>query len=165
MEKRNILISLQTAKEWFKQGGELRKVALQAFTEEEITNSKPTSWEEYCENIKPESLKGYWVTDISEVIEFDPEIHDTLDPVADANIWETKELAKAAIALNKLLRLAHAWQPKFSIIGGCGPLITKDDTVMWSTATPFGFANSDIAVKFGETFKDLLKEAMPLLRA
>lgn len=35
--QRNIKISLATAKEWYKKGGELKEVALQAFTLEEIT--------------------------------------------------------------------------------------------------------------------------------
>lgn len=45
--KRNIQIDLNAAKEWYKQGGDLRKVALQAFTESEL-NPFPKSWEEYC---------------------------------------------------------------------------------------------------------------------
>lgn len=36
-EKRTIAISLATAKEWYKKDGELREIALQAFTTEEIT--------------------------------------------------------------------------------------------------------------------------------
>ena len=35
--QRNIKISLATAKEWYKKGGELREIALQAFTTTEIT--------------------------------------------------------------------------------------------------------------------------------
>jgi uncharacterized protein YozE (UPF0346 family) len=46
--KRNIQIDLNTAKEWYKQGGDLRKVALQAFSEEEL-QSFPKSWQEFCE--------------------------------------------------------------------------------------------------------------------
>lgn len=38
---------MNTAKEWYKQGGDLRKIALQAFTETEL-QSLPKSWEEYC---------------------------------------------------------------------------------------------------------------------
>lgn len=45
--KRNIQIDLTTAKEWYKQGGDLRKIALQAFSKEEL-QLLPKSWEEYC---------------------------------------------------------------------------------------------------------------------
>jgi hypothetical protein len=52
--KRNIQIDLTTAKDWYKQGGNLREIALQAFSEKEL-KSLPTSWEEYCEinNLNP----------------------------------------------------------------------------------------------------------------
>ena len=34
METRNVNVILEKAKEWYKKGGDLREVALQAFTEE-----------------------------------------------------------------------------------------------------------------------------------
>ena len=52
MEKRNVSITLEKAKEWYKAGGDLREIALQAFKESEL---KPrdftyvTSWERACE--------------------------------------------------------------------------------------------------------------------
>lgn len=46
--KRNIQIDLNTAKEWYNQGGDLRKIALQAFSENEL-ETLPSSWKEYCE--------------------------------------------------------------------------------------------------------------------
>lgn len=46
-EERNITLTLDKAKEWYKKGGELKEIALQAFTEKEL-NSLPKSWEEYC---------------------------------------------------------------------------------------------------------------------
>lgn len=76
-EKRNITLTLDKAKEWYKKGGELREVALQAFTEEEL-NPLPRSWEEYCKYnstlttsfsscakydafVKLEHLRDYWL--------------------------------------------------------------------------------------------------------
>lgn len=46
-EERNITLTLDKAKEWYKRGGELREIALQAFSEKEL-NPLPKSWEEYC---------------------------------------------------------------------------------------------------------------------
>ena len=46
-EERNITLTLEKAKEWYKKGGDLKQVALQAFTEKEL-NPLPRSWEEYC---------------------------------------------------------------------------------------------------------------------
>ena len=45
-EERNITLTLDKAKEWYKKGGELKEIALQAFTEREL-NPLPRSWEEY----------------------------------------------------------------------------------------------------------------------
>jgi hypothetical protein len=44
--KRTIAISLATAKEWYKKGGELREIALQAFSTEEITGLHITKVDE-----------------------------------------------------------------------------------------------------------------------
>ena len=46
-KERNITLTLSKAREWYQKGGELREVALQAFTEEEL-NPLPRSWEEFC---------------------------------------------------------------------------------------------------------------------
>ena len=46
-EERNITLTLDKAKEWYRKGGELKEIALQAFTEKEL-NPFPRSWEEYC---------------------------------------------------------------------------------------------------------------------
>ena len=49
MEERNVKISLDKAREWYNQGGELKELALSAFTENEITTSTlPNTWEEFC---------------------------------------------------------------------------------------------------------------------
>ena len=50
-EERNITLTLDKAKEWYKKGGELREIALQAFTEKELTKiNLPKTWEEFCTN-------------------------------------------------------------------------------------------------------------------
>ena len=46
-EERNITLTFAKAKEWYKKGGELKEIALQAFSEKEL-NPLPNSWEEYC---------------------------------------------------------------------------------------------------------------------
>ena len=46
-EERNITLTLDKAKEWYQKGGELKEIALQAFTEKEL-NPLPKSLEEYC---------------------------------------------------------------------------------------------------------------------
>ena len=50
-EERNITLTLEKAKEWYKKGGELKEIALQAFTEKEL-NSLPRSWDEFSYKYK-----------------------------------------------------------------------------------------------------------------
>ena len=46
-EERFVTLTLDKAKEWYNKGGELREIALQAFTRAEL-NPLPKSWEEFC---------------------------------------------------------------------------------------------------------------------
>ena len=49
METRQIELPLDTAKRWYKQGGELKEMALGAFSEKElIGDGLPKTWDEYC---------------------------------------------------------------------------------------------------------------------
>lgn len=49
METRTIEISLDTAKRWYEQGGELRDLAIGAFGDKIlIGNRLPKTWDEYC---------------------------------------------------------------------------------------------------------------------
>lgn len=59
MESRNITLTLDKAKEWYKKGGELKEFALQAYKEEELKIKLPETWEEFCNSypeIKDESV-------------------------------------------------------------------------------------------------------------
>ena len=51
-EERFVTLTLDKAKEWYKKGGELREITLQAFTEKEL-NPLPRSWEEFCKQGNP----------------------------------------------------------------------------------------------------------------
>ena len=51
-EERFVTLTLDKAKEWYKKSGELREIALQAFTEKEL-NPLPRSWEEFCKRGNP----------------------------------------------------------------------------------------------------------------
>ena len=59
MEKRNIQISLEQAREWYHNDcGILRKLALSAFTEEELT--EPQTFEEVCQKLEIEVSDFHW---------------------------------------------------------------------------------------------------------
>ena len=49
METRYIELSLDTAKRWYEQGGELKEMALGAYSEQELIGDRlPKTWDEYC---------------------------------------------------------------------------------------------------------------------
>ena len=49
METRLIRLSLDTAKRWYEQGGELKEMALGAYSEQELIGDRlPKTWDEYC---------------------------------------------------------------------------------------------------------------------
>lgn len=61
METRNIQIDLTTARTWYKQGGNLKELALQAFSENELITQLPASYSEY---LKVAKIKANWKTTI-----------------------------------------------------------------------------------------------------
>ena len=165
--KRNIQIDLNTAKEWYKQGGDLRKVALQAFTENEL-NSFPKSWEEYCK-INPYLIKG---TDIflhsTGLVEVS---YSSLKREDYPGVMPSKERAEQFLILNKLLQIHdyynQGWKPNW-----------KDDTdkyVIWSfenelhldvstyASSLFAFKSKEVRDIFFENFENDLEKVKKFL--
>ena len=70
METRLIRISLDTAKRWYEQGGELKDMALGAFTLEELGVKLPSTFEEYLEWCKKWAIK----VDAVDYIDKNPQI-------------------------------------------------------------------------------------------
>lgn len=59
MEKRNIQISLEQAREWYDSKNEaLRRLALSVFTKEELT--EPQTFEEVCQRLEIGELNFHW---------------------------------------------------------------------------------------------------------
>ena len=57
---RNLSISLEVAKDWYKQGGDLKSIALQVFKEYEL-QYQPKSWEEFCQLTNTPDIQGVGV--------------------------------------------------------------------------------------------------------
>ena len=67
MEKRNIAISLDKARDWYNRGGEYKELALSAFSDEEIKASMlPNTWEEFCE-MYPTKINEWHINDDSNI--------------------------------------------------------------------------------------------------
>jgi len=107
-EKRNILITIHKAKEWYNEGGELRKIALQAYSEEELTEIKlPESWQEYCNNYPKQKHETY--IGIFSTIESYNKISDR-HHIQDKNTCPSEKSAEAHLALSQLEQLRDCYR-------------------------------------------------------
>lgn len=115
MEERNVKISLDKAREWYNKGGELKELALSAFTEKEIKASiLPNTWEEFCK-LYPIKEKEYYIELNS--IPTEVSIGKRLD-YDDKNILPSLKAAEAHLALMQLHQLRdcyrQGWKPDWS---------------------------------------------------
>ena len=85
METRQIELSLDTAKRWYEQGGELKDMALGAFDAKELIDYRlPKTWEEYRkmkgdEGVKANAALSFAYTSINSAF---PDYHDTQKHIA-----------------------------------------------------------------------------------
>lgn len=135
--ERNVTLTLDKAKEWYNKGGELREIALQAFTKEEL-NPLPRSWEEYCKHTTT------LTTSFSSCAKYDAFVK--LEHLRDCwwGDWKPEWNASHKYAIKNL-------QGEITILG-C------------STVAAFlTFPTREIAEEFLKCFKDLIELAGDLI--
>lgn len=94
---------------------------------------------------------------------------ECLNPSLDRNVLPSEETAKAVRALIQLLNLREVYKEDDDPAYLCFYNVTIDrksgDPRVINEAYPslFSFNRADLAYKFHKNFKDLLKEASPLL--
>lgn len=162
MEKRTVEITLEKAKEWYKAGGDMREIALQAFKEEELVNKFPKTWEEF---ISTKYLDCHPISPLSQTF---------------YGCFKDEEEADAYIAFGKLIQLRDEywridgdWKPtylnnvirlskideyyceKYYIIH---PFDTNG-TICWILT----FRTEEIRDEFYNNFKDLIEKAKMFL--
>ena len=127
-------------------------------------DSKPKSWEEYCEQVK--YTKCYTNTcDSDSIISYDR----TTIPGYDE--FDTKEEAQAFVALGKLIQLHKAWvkgwKPdwqkdnfKFVIEGHADAIAISNSVYVHRL---LAFPTEELRDEFLDTFKDLIEEAKPFI--
>ena len=109
MEERNVKISLERARDWYNKGGELKEIALSAFTEKEIKEIVlPNSWEEFCK-LYPIKEEEYYIELNS--IPTEVPIGERFD-YDDKNILPSKKAAEAHLALMQLHQLHDCYKQK-----------------------------------------------------
>lgn len=142
-EERNITLTLDKAKEWYNKGGELKEIALQAFTKEELTQL-PKSWEEYCKTHHV-MLEKY--------------VFASWCPQKYVALWKLEQLRYC---------YRQGWEPNWTndhadkyciTISSYKPLITTRTVAVKFLA----FQSQEIAEEFLKNFESLIKEAGDLI--
>jgi hypothetical protein len=159
MEKRNVTITIEQAKEWLK-NDQLKDIALEAFPELKEKHL-PKSWEELDE------INGFFI-DNSSSIDPSGECSTCED---NKNIFATKEQAEAALALAQLSQLLKVyrnnWVPNWKdnyykyCIFFDGDLVNT--TTLINTNKFLSFQDRETRDLFLENFRDLIEQAKPLL--
>ena len=163
METRQIELPLVTAKRWYKQGGELKEMALGAFSEKElIGDGLPKTWDEYC------AKHG----------EVGDKIKASLDSaytIINRYAFSDYKQTQAHIAMIKLHLLRdeyrQGWLPdwsdncyKYGVKWNIIPR-KKELMVTWRNYDPLflSFPTEEIACEFLTNFRDLIEEAGDLI--
>lgn len=160
-EERNITLTLDKAKEWYKKGGELREIALQAFTEQEL-NPLPKSWEEFATN---HSRMGYYISSDGK-----PLMCAASGKLSSPHVCPSKESAKAHLAMIQLEQLRNCWWNGWEPIWNA----SQKHVIKWegNNLTIFTaarihaflvFPTREMAEEFLKCFRDLIEKAGDLI--
>lgn len=159
MEKRNLQISYEQAENWYNgTNEELKQLALETFPElgkKEL----PKTWEEL------RKISGFYVDSESGVYKC-----SELDTVyqENRNLYATKEMAEASIALAQLSQLRevyrNGWVPDDSVKY---TIVFTDNGIReysYITINNFlSFQDKETRDLFLKNFKDLIEKAKPLM--
>ena len=152
METRLIEISLDTAKRWYEQGGELKDMALWAFTLEELGVKLPSTFDEYLERCAKWGIK----LDAEDYADRNPQIE----------------------ALKKLILLRdfynNGWKPDWGKIIEQKYCIKRDYTtdnnvfsvgveLAFRPLTFLTFGCREYAFEFLDNFRELIEQAGDLI--
>lgn len=171
MEKRNIAISLERARDWYNRGGEYKELALSAFNEEEITESAlPNTWKEFCEMYPIKEDKKEWYIDIDSTPRY---TYKSLRYYENCkNVLPSLQAAQQHLAYMQLHQLRdcyrQGWKPDWSNSNQCKWSIMFDtDTFIVQLGFFYNhflsFQSENIAKKFLNNFKNLIETAGDLI--
>ena len=171
MEERNIKISLDKAREWYNKGGELKELAMSAFTEKEITESAlPNTWQEFC-NMYPLKSTEWFINNGSDLKAVYIGEYNIRYSKSCRNVLPSLKAAEAHRALMQLHQLRdcyrQGWLPdwKDSIIKYCIVLENNIPVIYKTlyTCNFLSFQSEEIARKFLKNFKNLIETAGDLI--
>ena len=171
MEERNVKISLERARDWYNKGGELKELALSAFTENEITTSAlPNTWEEFCKMYPIKEDKKEWFIDADSTPRYEYKGKRYINECK--NILPSKQAAEQHLAYMMLHQLRdcyrQSWLPDWSDDNQNKWVIfyTYNKYIIESFAFSsrfLSFQSKEIAEKFLNNFQELIKLAGDLV--
>lgn len=171
MEKRTVQIDINTARDWYKKGDELKKIALTVFNEDELTEFEfPKTWEEYCINY-PNRKGNCYIEKNSAILQITQTENKSI--YSDKNLLPSKEAAEAHLALMQLHQLRdcyrQGWVPDWKDKKQIKWIIehTYKHYKVVQTITVFmeflSFQTEEIAKEFLNNFRDLIEKAGDLI--
>ena len=122
---------------------------------EDSFSKLPKTWEEYCK--QTEGYVSYFWSSPNSIIKLWFE--------GSYNEFMTEERVKQYVALGKLLQLHDYWVSDWKINSDNIYVIYKNViiAVVHNNDFPLAFPTREMAKRFKECFKDLIKEAYPLV--
>jgi ribosomal protein S16 len=164
-EERNITLTLEKAKEWYKKGGELKEIALQAFSEREL-NPLPKSWEDFCLTHR-KKLEEYYISYNSYVCSC--KNTGVRDNAIDRNLCPSKESAEAHLAMIQLEQLRdcwrNGWKPEYHTTSYAIKRCNDEIHVIqaYTVSAFLSFPTQKMADDFLACFRDLIEKAGDLI--
>ena len=168
-EERFVTLSFKKAKEWYKKGGELKEIALQAYSKEELTKVElPKTWEEFCKNYPTKNGECY--IDSCCDIAMTGECIEGRDIEMDKNVCPSRKSAKAHLAMIQLEQLRNCWwngwEPEWSNYKKYIIKWDKNDLIVFTAKNIHAFLvfpTREMAEEFLKCFKDLIEIAGDLI--
>ena len=171
-EERFVTLTLDKAQEWYKKGGELREIALQAFSEKEL-NPLPRSWKEFCDQYSNINDTEYFIDNYSNIERLNDVVHNHCRLMnTDKNICLSKKSAEAHLAMMQLEQLRNCWwngwepnwnddqQTKYCVVCYHGEFRIN---ILYETRHFLSFPTIEMAKEFLECFRDLIEKAGDLI--
>jgi hypothetical protein len=168
-EERNITLTLDKAREWYKKGGDLKQVALQAFSEKELTKvDLPKTWEEFCANYPIQIGEAIVDTQTSQIRIYKGIVARGL--TYDKNIYPSEKSGEAHLAMIQLEQLRNCWRQGWISQKGDSGFGIRFDLFdgfkiikLCSYSAFLSFPTREMAEEFLECFRDLIEKAGDLI--
>ena len=152
MKTRYIEISLDTAKRWYEQGGELKDMALGAFTLEELGVKLPSTFEEYLERCAKWGVK----VEEYEYIDINPQIEALKKLILLRDFYNNNWKPDWDKLIEDKYRIEKDYDRETKVI-------SFDVGIAFRPSTFLTFNNSEYAHEFLTNFRDIIEQAGDLI--